>query len=407
MSFEMQSKLAIISFSLRVSQASRRGSKISRGRSPPWPDLTISNARCTLSRSGAERFASLEAAIVSSAEEMSTTETVLPLDRVSERLCAATESVDCRAAGPRPLGVAGLLPADAREAPLTLRGDKGMCGGTVGRRATGEAGLEGTGLAGGVGGGAPCSSASATRSSRPAEPECSPSADLALFSSMGSLRGSWAMMPGMGSSWGGGDGGRGMDSAAGAGDSAICAESGGSMAGPTLATAATRGRGGGGSTVASRDEEGKYESDVDLAVHSSRDASCPGRRDRDPLFSPPSRRGPKLAHSYLLSSLFLRVRLFLSTHMSSSTSIPVGASAAVLKPSEPMPDFAVTVEGPNFDEEMTLQKLIASYQRIGFQANSLGKAIDIVNKMVRARSQSSPLSPLPEHCAVAKMAIVG
>ena len=47
-----------------------------------------------------------------------------------------------------------------------------------------------------------------------------------------------------------------------------------------------------------------------------------------------------------------------------------------------MPDFAVTVEGPNFDEEMTLQKLLASYQRVGFQANSLGKAIDIVNKMV-------------------------
>ena len=101
MSFEMQSKLAIISFSLRVSQASRRGSKISRGRSPPWPDLTISNARCTLSRSGAERFASLEAAIVSSAEEMSTTETVLPLDSVSERLC---ESEDGRE-GARPFGV--------------------------------------------------------------------------------------------------------------------------------------------------------------------------------------------------------------------------------------------------------------------------------------------------------------
>lgn len=68
--------------------------------------------------------------------------------------------------------------------------------------------------------------------------------------------------------------------------------------------------------------------------------------------------------------------------MSSSGAIPSGASAAVLKPSEPMPDFAVTVEGPNFDEEMTLQKLLASYQRVGFQANSLGKAIDIVNKMV-------------------------
>lgn len=72
--------------------------------------------------------------------------------------------------------------------------------------------------------------------------------------------------------------------------------------------------------------------------------------------------------------------------MASSSSIPAGASAAVLKPSEPMPDFAVTVEGPNFDEEMSLEKLLDSYTRIGFQANSLGRAIEIVNKMVRSIS---------------------
>lgn len=56
-------------------------------------------------------------------------------------------------------------------------------------------------------------------------------------------------------------------------------------------------------------------------------------------------------------------------------------------PSEPMPDFAVSVKGPNFDEDMDLQKLLASYSRIGFQANSLGKAIDIVNKMVSSLFQ--------------------
>ena len=68
--------------------------------------------------------------------------------------------------------------------------------------------------------------------------------------------------------------------------------------------------------------------------------------------------------------------------MASSSNIPSSASAAVLKPSEPMPEFAVSVEGPNFDEPMTLEKLLDSYKRIGFQANSLGKAIDIVNRMV-------------------------
>lgn len=63
-------------------------------------------------------------------------------------------------------------------------------------------------------------------------------------------------------------------------------------------------------------------------------------------------------------------------------SIPTGASAAVLQPSEPIPADAVSVEGPNFEKNLSLQDFIASYERIGFQANSLGRAIEIVNKMV-------------------------
>ena len=64
-------------------------------------------------------------------------------------------------------------------------------------------------------------------------------------------------------------------------------------------------------------------------------------------------------------------------------SIPQGASAAILKPSEPVPEEAIAVQGPNFDERPSLDSLLGSYERIGFQANSLGKAINIVNKMVR------------------------
>lgn len=64
-------------------------------------------------------------------------------------------------------------------------------------------------------------------------------------------------------------------------------------------------------------------------------------------------------------------------------SVPQGASAAVLKPSEAIPEETVAVQGPNFDERLTLDSLLGSYERIGFQANSLGKAINIVNKMVR------------------------
>jgi deoxyhypusine synthase len=61
---------------------------------------------------------------------------------------------------------------------------------------------------------------------------------------------------------------------------------------------------------------------------------------------------------------------------------PAGASAAVLQHSEPIPEYAVSVQGPNFDEPLSLQDFLKSYERIGFQANSLGKAINIVNRMV-------------------------
>lgn len=56
--------------------------------------------------------------------------------------------------------------------------------------------------------------------------------------------------------------------------------------------------------------------------------------------------------------------------------------AAVLGHSEPVPENAVSVEGPNFDNPHTLESFLQSYERIGFQANSLGKAINIVNRMV-------------------------
>ena len=69
--------------------------------------------------------------------------------------------------------------------------------------------------------------------------------------------------------------------------------------------------------------------------------------------------------------------------MASTANIPpTCASAAVLKPSEPMPEYAVSVQGPDFDEPLSLQDFLKSYERIGFQANSLGKAIGIVNRMV-------------------------
>ncbi|OSX60145.1 hypothetical protein POSPLADRAFT_1148134 [Postia placenta MAD-698-R-SB12] len=77
---------------------------------------------------------------------------------------------------------------------------------------------------------------------------------------------------------------------------------------------------------------------------------------------------------------------------STTNAIPSGASAAVLKASEPVPEAAVAVEGPNFDEPISLQQLLENYKRIGFQASSLAKAIDIVNKMRKWRLSDDPIA---------------
>lgn len=62
-----------------------------------------------------------------------------------------------------------------------------------------------------------------------------------------------------------------------------------------------------------------------------------------------------------------------------------GASA-VLIASAPVPSGSVPVQGPDFESSLDLQDLLSSYDKIGFQATSLGKAIHIVNKMVRSHS---------------------
>lgn len=67
---------------------------------------------------------------------------------------------------------------------------------------------------------------------------------------------------------------------------------------------------------------------------------------------------------------------------SNNSTIPKAVSAAVLQRSDPISEGAVSVQGPNFDTPLTLLQFLQSYERIGFQANSLGRAIDIVNKMV-------------------------
>ena len=65
---------------------------------------------------------------------------------------------------------------------------------------------------------------------------------------------------------------------------------------------------------------------------------------------------------------------------------PSGVTDAVLKPSDPVPEDAVPVEGLDFDKfsgrNATVTELLAGMTNMGFQASSISQAVEIVNGMV-------------------------
>jgi deoxyhypusine synthase len=68
---------------------------------------------------------------------------------------------------------------------------------------------------------------------------------------------------------------------------------------------------------------------------------------------------------------------------------PAGVTDAVLKPSDPVPAEAVPVRGLDFDafadRNITVAELVENLKNVGFQATSIGQAVDIVDGMVRKR----------------------
>ncbi|KAG8990682.1 Deoxyhypusine synthase [Tulasnella sp. JGI-2019a] len=82
-----------------------------------------------------------------------------------------------------------------------------------------------------------------------------------------------------------------------------------------------------------------------------------------------------------------------STTSSSFGAVPKTASEAVLGHSDPVPSDSVSVQGPNFENPIGLQELLGSYERIGFQATSFGRAIRIVEKMRTWRLSDEPIAP--------------
>ena len=65
---------------------------------------------------------------------------------------------------------------------------------------------------------------------------------------------------------------------------------------------------------------------------------------------------------------------------------PSGATEAVLKPSDPIPEGTIPVKGLDFDKftgrNITVAELVEGMTHMGFQASSIGQAVEIVNGMV-------------------------
>jgi deoxyhypusine synthase len=68
------------------------------------------------------------------------------------------------------------------------------------------------------------------------------------------------------------------------------------------------------------------------------------------------------------------------------SSAPAGATDAVLKPSEPVPEGSREVQGIDFNQyvsrSITVEELIGGYANMGFQATSVAEAVRIINDMV-------------------------
>lgn len=61
------------------------------------------------------------------------------------------------------------------------------------------------------------------------------------------------------------------------------------------------------------------------------------------------------------------------------------AKANIFVPSIPIPAETISINGPDFNNELDLNQLMESYQKIGFQATSLYQSIEIINKMRKWR----------------------
>ncbi|TPX55460.1 hypothetical protein PhCBS80983_g05294 [Powellomyces hirtus] len=76
---------------------------------------------------------------------------------------------------------------------------------------------------------------------------------------------------------------------------------------------------------------------------------------------------------------------------SEPTTTPASAVQAVLVQSTPMPTDSVQVKGYDFNNGVDYAAIMASYIRTGYQATSIGQAIEEINRMIHWRLSDEPV----------------
>ncbi|KAI8818068.1 DHS-like NAD/FAD-binding domain-containing protein [Fimicolochytrium jonesii] len=71
---------------------------------------------------------------------------------------------------------------------------------------------------------------------------------------------------------------------------------------------------------------------------------------------------------------------------------PASAVQAVLVPSAPMPTDSTEVKGYDFNNGVDYSALLASYFRTGYQATSVGQAVEEINRMIKWRLSDEPIA---------------
>jgi len=77
-----------------------------------------------------------------------------------------------------------------------------------------------------------------------------------------------------------------------------------------------------------------------------------------------------------------------TSHSHISQSAPTSVTAAVLKPSDPIPNNAQQVDGIDFNQyvgrDITVAEMASGMTNMGFQASAVSEAVRIINGMVRS-----------------------